>query len=69
MKILHTNTRHVDDMGKLIALAKRNLSGNFKCICVVIDCPVSVNREASWASDFNPEDTHKIFQALADQTK
>ena len=69
MKILHTNARHQGDMHDLRNFAGNVLSGNNKYICVVIDGPESVNREASWASDFNPDDTHKIFQALADQTK
>lgn len=69
MKILHTNERHQGDMHDLTNFSNNVLSGNFKHICVVIDGPESVNREASWSSDFNPDDTHKIFQALADQTK
>ncbi len=69
MKILHTNARHANDMDHFASAANSLLSGNFKYICVVIDGPESVNREASWASSFNDEDTHKIFQALADQTR
>lgn len=41
----------------------------FKYICVVIDGPESIDRNASWSSSFNDDDTHKLFQALADQTK
>ncbi len=69
MKILHTNARHKADIDHFASAAGSLLSGKFKYICVVIDGPESVNREASWASNFSPEDTHKIFQALADQSK
>lgn len=69
MKILHTNERHTVDMERLTGIANSLTSGHFKYIVVIVDGPKSVNRESSWASDFNPEDTHKIFQALADQTK
>lgn len=69
MKILHTNERHGKDMRQFVYTAGQSLSGDFKYICVVIDGPQSINREASWASSFNDEDTHKIFQALADQTR
>ena len=69
MKILHMNARHAGDIEHFSNAASSLLSGNFKYICVIIDGPESVNREASWASDFNPDDTHKIFQALADQSK
>ncbi len=68
MKVLHTLPRHAP----ALEILRRTASGpNFpdKYICVVIDDPTSIDRKASWASDFNDEDTHKIFQALADQTK
>lgn len=69
MKILHTNERHAGDLHDLTNFANNVLAGNFKYICVVVDGPESVNREASWASSFNDEDTHKIFAALAEQTR
>lgn len=69
MNILHTTARHAADIDHFASAASSLLSGNFKYICVIVDGPESVNRESSWASDFNPDDTHKIFQALADQTK
>ena len=53
----------------LRARAMRQDMEGFKYLCVVIDPAESVDRNASWASDFNDVDTHKLFQALADQTR
>jgi len=69
VKILHTNDRHAADIDHFATAANSLLSGNFKYLCVVVDGSESVNREASWASSFNDEDTHKIFAALAEQTR
>ncbi len=68
MKVLHTLPRHAS----ALEILKRTVTGpNFpdKYICVAIDGPASIDRKASWASSFNDEDTHKLFQALADQTR
>lgn len=40
-----------------------------KYVVVLIDGPESVNREASWASNFLAEDMPKIFGALSEQSK
>ena len=68
MKILRTLVRHASQLEMLRARAMRQDMEGFKYICVVVDDPKSVDRQASWASDFNDVDTHKLFQALADQT-
>jgi len=41
----------------------------YKYVIVCIDGPESFNRQASWASDFDDEDSNKIFTALAEQTR
>ncbi len=69
MKILHTLPRHASQLEMLRARAMRQDMEGFKYLCVVIDPAESVDRNASWASDFNDVDTHKLFQALADQTR
>lgn len=70
MKIRHTLPRHAKQLGILsnFCTISPDMTGT-KYLVVAIDGPESVNRQASWASSFNDEDTHKIFQALADQTK
>lgn len=69
MDILHTLRRHSYQIEKLKELCERRDMTGIKYLIVAVDGPESVNRQASWASDFNAEDTHKMFQALADQTK
>ncbi len=74
MKILHTLPRHAKQLGILTTFITNNdkyradFAGQ-KYICVVIDGPDSFDRKASWASSFDDADTHKLFQALAEQTK
>jgi hypothetical protein len=68
MKILHTLPRHSLQLNRFKNLVEGGAMAGFKYICVVIDGPESIDRKASYASDFNMEDTHKLFQALADQT-
>lgn len=70
MKILHTLPRHHEALLKMqefVGLMEQAHPGKY--ICVVVDGPEAVNRQASYASSFNNEDTQKLFQALADQTK
>ena len=69
MKVLHTLPRHASQLEMLRARAMRGDMHGFKYICIVIDPPESVDRQASWASSFNDVDTHKLFAALAEQTK
>jgi hypothetical protein len=67
MKIRHTLPRHrkaLEILGKVVV----DLKFPDKYIVVAIDGPESIDRKASWSSDFSDEDNHKIFQALADQT-
>lgn len=68
MKILHALTRHAIQLERFVKLGVRPDMAGFKYICVVVDGPESFDRKASYASDFPMEDTHKLFQALADQT-
>lgn len=68
MEILHTLTRHAIQLDRFRRLGMREDMAGFKYICVVIDGPEAFDRKASYASDFPMEDTHKLFQALADQT-
>jgi len=70
MKILHTLPRHNEQLLKMqqfVGVMEKSHQGKY--ICVVIDTPETINRQASYASSFDNEDTHKIFQALAEQTK
>jgi len=76
MKILHTLQRHAKQLGMVTEFIGVHIKtttdpdfAGFKYICIVIDGPESVNREASWASSFSDEDTFKILQALAEQTR
>lgn len=69
MKILHTLTRHAPMLQRMTDLGNRPEMAACKFVVIAIDGPESVNRQASWSSSFPPDDTHKIFQALADQTK
>ena len=69
MKIRHTLPRHAAQLGVLQRTVEQSHMTSCKYICVAIDGPESIDRKASWASSFNDDDTHKIFQALADQTK
>ncbi len=69
MKILHSLPRHNAELGTLVRACSEVHMRKMKYICVVVDGPESLDRKASWASSFNPDDTHKLFQALADQTK
>jgi hypothetical protein len=69
MEILHALPRHARQLEMLRARSMRQDMEGFKYVCVVIDPPESVDRKASWASSFNDVDTHKLFQALAEQTK
>lgn len=69
MKILHTLPRHAADLHCLQRCVEGMERPGVKFICVVLDGPEAINRQASWASSFEGEDTHKIFQALADQTR
>ena len=68
LKLRRTLPRHAEALGKLNSVA---VGPSFpdRYIIVAIDGPESINRQCSWASSFNDEDTHKIFQALADQTR
>lgn len=68
MKILQTLDRH---RNALTLMSRLTTGPNFpdKYIIVAIDDPKSLNRAASWASDFDNKDTHLIFKALAAQTK
>lgn len=68
MKILQTLDRH---RIALTLMSKLTTGRNFpdKYIVVAIDDPKSMNRQASWASDFDGADTHKIFKALSEQTR
>jgi len=67
--ILHTLERHAIELGRIKKLIEEPHMAHCKFIVVAIDDPQSFNRQASWASSFNADDTHKIFQALADQTR
>ena len=74
MKILHALPRHAKQLGILSTFVDNNDKyrqdfAGFKYICVVIDGPESIDRKASWASSFDDYDTHKMFQALAEQTR
>ena len=69
MEILYTLPRHHESLEKLRAVTRMQHMSGSKYLCVAIDGPDSVNRQASFASDFNYEDTHKLFAALAEQTK
>lgn len=69
MKILHTLPRHARSLEVLQRVTSRPQMSTCKYVVVAIDGPESLNRQASWASDFTPDDTAKIFQALAEQTK
>lgn len=67
--IRHTLERHAGQIALLEREALRPEMAGTKYVLVVVDGPESFNREASWSSSFNDQDTHKIFQALADQTR
>lgn len=69
LNILHTLPRHAKQLDMVKTLLDSPHMGGCKYIVVAIDAPSSFNRQASWASSFNPDDTHKLFQALADQTR
>lgn len=70
MRILHTLPRHEKQLRILrdFCTISPDLIGT-KYIIVAIDGPESVNRQASFASSFEGEDTHKLFNALAEQTR
>lgn len=67
--IRHTLERHAKQVARFEREAMHPEMAGVKYIIVVVDGPESVNREASWVSSFNDQDMHKIFAALADQTK
>lgn len=69
MKILQVLPRHCVQLEALRALGESHAMKDYKYICVVIDGPDSSDRRLSWASSFDDEDTHKVFQWLADQTR
>ena len=43
--------------------------GGDKFIIVCIDPPESINRQASWMSDFDDPDTMRVLQAVVDQSR
>lgn len=67
MNILHTLPRHQAQLMRLLNQCGTPDMETSKYIIVAIDGPESINRQASYASDFNPEDTAKIMRAVADQ--
>ena len=68
-KIRHTLPRHSTNLAALCREANMPKMSEYKYVIVCIDGPESFNRQASWASDFDDEDSNKIFTALAEQTR
>lgn len=69
MKILHTLPRHAKALNRLTNTCGFGELADHKYIIICVDPPESVNRAASFASDFNPDDTAKILAAAAEQIK
>lgn len=69
MDILQALPRHSTQLELLRRHCEQKHMIDCKYVIVAIDGPESINRQASWASDFNDVDTHQLFQALADQTR
>ena len=69
MKILHTLQRHSDALIRLTNVCGTGDLAKQKFIIICVDGPESIDRKASFASDFSPEDTSKILKASAEQTK
>ncbi len=66
--ILHTRPRHFVPLTEIEQFILEKHPDE-KYVVVIVDGPESVNREASWASNFQAEDMPKIFDALAQQSQ
>jgi len=73
MKILRTLDRHRESLSMFQRMVKKwrmpGYARGDKFIVICIDPPDSVNRQASWMSDFDTEDTVKILQAVVEQSR
>lgn len=69
MKILHTLSRHSNALARLMKVCDTDELKGHKFIILCVDGPESIDRRASYSSDFSPEDTAKILMVSADQMK
>lgn len=68
MIIRHTLPRHARQLQMLQKLCEEKSMSGMKYIVVAVDGPESLDRQASWASDFNDVDTKQLFLSLYEQT-